>query len=214
MRLVILSRSPLLRAGILSVVRESSPDLELIESGSSGRVAVELARADAVDLAVVDSLLDELNGPDTVRQMLRARPDASMVLLVRDPQPASVTEAVEAGARAVLDVDCAAEDLRRALGRLHEDAPYLCPVCTGSLVEVAINPDVVEEEPILAALTPREREVLQLIAEGLSSRDAAARLHISPKTVDTHRRHIMKKLDADSVAELVRSAIRAGLIAA
>lgn len=212
MRVILASRVPVLAIGLSTVLRErASNTAGSFVTFADGRQVIEHAREHGFDLALIEFNLDGLNGLDVARTLVQHDGDGRVILLLQDPQPQLVTGAIEANVSGIVHVECSRDDLERAVDTVLTGEPFLCPVCTSTLVAVTASPEPAEVDPVISTLTPREREILQLLAEGLSTRDVSTRLNISSKTVDTHRRHVMSKLDADSVAELVKCALRSGL---
>ena len=193
----------------LRILLETS-GFDVVGEAVDGRQALALVRKLRPDVAVLDVGMPALNGVDAARIMLREAPETRVVVLSVHAEDTFVVGALRAGVRAYVLKTQAAADLIRAIGDVLRGAMYLSPGVSRSLVDAAVNghsmpPDV---------LTPREREVLQLIAEGHSTKQVAAVLHVSVKTAETHRANIMGKLDIRDTAGLVRYAIRRGLVGA
>jgi DNA-binding NarL/FixJ family response regulator len=180
---------------------------QVVGEAADGREALALARRLRPDVAVLDVGMPSLNGVDTARNMRREAPDTRVVVLTVHAEDNVVVGALRAGVRAYVLKTQAAADLVRAIGDVLQGAIYLSPAVSSALVDAFLSDDATPADP----LTPREREVLQLIAEGHSTRQVAATLHISVKTAETHRANIMAKLDVRDTAGLVRYAIRRGL---
>lgn len=195
----------------LKMVLESQPGREVIAVVNSGREAVRQAKRMKPDLVIMDVAMPDLNGIDATRQVLRDQPAAKVIALSMHADKRYVSGMLTAGVRAYLLKDCAAEELDRAVEAVMGGHVYLSPSIAGVVVEQFRQPDAVAASSSQLALTTREREVLQLLAEGLTARQVAARLCVSIKTVETHRRQIMGKLDLHSIAALTKFAIREGL---
>lgn len=202
----------IMREGLRSLI-EKEPGMEVVGEVVNGRDAVRQAKKLAPDVVVMDVALPELNGIDATRQIAAEAPGVRVVALSMHITRQFVEEMLSAGAAAYLTKDCAFEELARAITSVVQGQIYLSPNAAAIVVENYRNNHAAPAHPrAFSVLTPREREVLQLIAEGKNSKEIAARLHLSVKTVETHRRNIMRKLKINSVAGLTKYAIREGLI--
>lgn len=184
---------------------------QVVATSDDGLEGVALAREHTPDVALVGMRLLSQNGLEVVRHLEGLTPPVRTLLLASDILTDPVPEALAAGADGCITRDADTDELVRALQIVASGETYLCAKAAEVMVRVAVNGDDGEHDPVYTLLTPREREVLQLLAEGWSSRETAERLNISSKTVDTHRRSVMTKLQVESLAELVKHAIRAGL---
>ena len=171
---------------------------------SDGHEAVRLARRHEPDLAVVDVTMPGLNGVDAAREILRASPRSRVVFLTMHKEEAYVAEALRAGARGYVLKSQPAADLQRALRDVARGKVYLASDYWRALLEAFQRGEEMHADP----LSPREREVLQLVAEGKTTKEVASTLGISAKTAESHRGRIMLKLDIHETAGLVRYAIR------
>jgi len=185
--------------------------LEVVAEAEDGRTAVRLARELKPDLIVMDIGMAELNGMEATRQIRAESPRAKVIALSMHSDARFVSEMLKAGASGYLLKDSAFEELARAIGVVAAGGTYLSPGITGVVVRDYVGRLGEARSEASAALTPREREVLQLVAEGHSTKEIAGKLGVSLKTVDTHRQQIMSKLGLHSVAELTKHAIREGL---
>jgi DNA-binding NarL/FixJ family response regulator len=189
-------------------------EIEIVGEAENGRRAVELAYRLTPDVVVMDVSMPDLNGVGATRQVKARLPDIQVLALSAHSDPRFITSILAAGAAGYLLKDCAFDELCRAIHTVARKQVYLSPAIAGVVVESSLglgSADGVEGSGA-AALTPRLREVLQLLAEGLNTKQIAARLHLSAKTIETHRAALMKKLNCPSVAELTKYAIREGLI--
>ena len=210
-RIMLVDDHEVVRAGCRGLL-DKQPDLEVVAEASDGREAVEIAARTDLDLIVMDVAMAGLNGTEATRRIIADCPEVRVLALSMHPSQRVVNEILRAGASGYLLKSCALEDLVRAVRIVHSGRTYLSPEIAGALVDELVRSSASQEDkPGAAVLTPREREVLQLVAEGKSSKEIAATLYVSKKTVDTHRQHIMERLDLRTVAELTKYAIREGL---
>jgi RNA polymerase sigma factor (sigma-70 family) len=187
------------------LLREGS---EIVAEASNGREAVDMAREFQPDVALIDVAMPLLNGIDAARAILTHCPRTRTILLTMHKETNYVLEALRAGVKGYVLKTQAASDLVNAIRSTLEGAVYLSPGISDGVVEAALNKDSVALDP----LTQRERQVLQLIAEGKTNKEVSQELGMSVKTVDTHRRNLMAKLNIHETASLVRHAIKIGLI--
>ncbi|HEX5314056.1 MAG TPA: response regulator transcription factor [Gammaproteobacteria bacterium] len=181
---------------------------EIAGEASDGREAVRLARRTNPDIAVLDVGMPLLNGIDAAREMHRRTPATQTILLTMYEENSYVLESLEAGIRGYVLKAQAAEDLVAAIRQVGQGGVYLSPGISETLIDAYRTKSSVSADP----LTLRERQVLQLVAEGKTTREIAEILTLSVKTADSHRTRMMKKLDIHDTAGLVRYAIRRGLI--
>ncbi len=199
----------IVREGLHSLF-EKEADLEVVGEAENGRQAVRMARDLKPDVVVMDVAMPELNGIEAMRQILAELPAAKVLALSMHSNKHYVIEALKAGASGYLLKDGAFDELVQAIRAVIANRSYLSPEITGAVIDDVVHHQPPEPRPA-PRLSSREREVLQLLAEGKTSQQIARRLFVSRKTVDTHRQHIMKKLDLYSVAELTKYAVRKGL---
>jgi len=173
-----------------------------------GHEAVRVARERCPDIAVVDFGMPLLNGCDAAREILQACPRAKAILLTMHTEDHYVLEALRAGIKGYVVKTQAAADLVRAISEVQKGMVYLSPGISQTVVQAYLTKSDVPPDP----LTPREREVLQLVAEGKTTKQVAKLLGITQKTAESHRTRIMEKLDVHETASLVRYAVRRGLI--
>lgn len=197
------------REGLRTLI-EKQPGMEVIAEAENGRMALKLIKKLSPDIAIMDIAMPDLNGIEATRQIVAEAPSTKVIALSMHSDRQFVTRMMSAGASGYLLKDCAFEEVARAIRSVMARQIYLSP----KIVSIVVKAFLRRSEPsdsMLSVISPREREVLQLIAEGKTTKQIALRLHISAKTVDTHRRNIMDKLDIHSVAELTKYAIREGL---
>lgn len=207
-RLLIADDHQLLRQGLRALL-DSQSDMTVVDEASDGRDVVAKAARLAPDVVLMDIGMPELNGIDATRQIGEQSSGPRIIALSMHADRQFVQGVLRAGATGYLLKDSAFEELAEAVRRVHEGQVYLSPTIAGVVVE-SLQSDSDHGENV-DGLTAREREVLQLMSEGHSTKEIAQRLHISVKTVETHRRQVMHKLDIFSVAELTKYAIRNGL---
>lgn len=210
-RVILAEDHTLVRAGIRSLL-EARPDIEIVAETGDGHQALRLVRELEPDLLLLDITLPGMNGLEVAARIRRRGPAATrVVMLSMHTRPEYVARALEAGAVGYLTKDSAVVELEDALAAVRVGRRYLSPGIDEEVVrrfrKASAGPDAE-----LAVLTPRQRQILQLIAEGHGTREIAERLHISVKTVETHRAQLMERLGVSDVPGLVRFAIRVGLI--
>jgi two-component system, NarL family, response regulator NreC len=197
----------------LRLLLESVPEFQVIADASSGREAVAMAEEHLPDVIVMDVAMPILNGIEAARQITAKLPQTAVVFLSMHGDESYVLRALKAGARAYLLKDSAEYDLIQAVKAVSEGKAFFSPAISKMLVEDYMR-QMRERgvEDSYELLTTREREVLQLLAEGKSNKDVAALLNLSLYTVETHRSNIFQKLNLHSGAELILYAIRKGVI--
>jgi DNA-binding NarL/FixJ family response regulator len=199
----------IMRDGLKSLISREQ-GLEVVGEAENGRIAVKMARKLSPKIVIMDITMPELNGMDAARQILNECPGAKIITLSMHSDRRFVVEMFKAGVSGYLLKDCAFEELSLAIKAVLANQKYVSPAIAGMVIEDYV--DHMSSDPILASeLTHREREVLQLIAEGMTTKQIASKLNVSAKTVETHRRKIMKKLNIHSIAELTKVAIQEGL---
>jgi DNA-binding NarL/FixJ family response regulator len=198
----------IVRAGLRAMLEHHG--FRVVGEAADGREAVRLAATARPDVAILDLAMPALNGLDAAREILRGRTNTRAILLTVHREDPYVLEAVRAGISGYVLKTQAAPDLVRAIGEVMRGAVYLSPGVSRAVVDAYRAKTDLPPDP----LTPREREVLQLVAEGRTSKEAASVLGVSIKTAESHRTRIMTKLDIHETAGLVRYAIRRGLIQA
>ena len=231
MRVLLADDHRIVREGLRSLL-QAQPDLEVVGEAPDGRQAVEMTVQLKPDVVVMDVAMPQLNGIEATRQITGKGPGAKVIALSMHSDRRFVAEALKAGASGYVLKDSAFEELVTAIRSVVADRVYLSPRVAGVVVEdyvrrlptggrtAAAPPPARHHDDgapghtsVFDVITPREREVLQLMAEGYATKEVAHRLQVSVKTVETHRRQIMEKLDLHSVAELTKYAIREGLTA-
>jgi DNA-binding NarL/FixJ family response regulator len=210
-RLVLADDHPIFRAGLRSLLK-TQPDVEILAEVEDGLGAVEAARTQKPDIVVIDVSMPGMNGLEATRRITTEAPRAKVLCLSMHSDRRFVDAALRSGAHGYLLKECALEELVMAIHAVLAGQIYMSPrlgdvVLTGYRAEG-------HERSVLSLLTSREREALQLLAEGHAAIDIATRLHLSVKTVGTHREHLMQKLGTPSLSGLTKFAIREGLTSA
>lgn len=208
-KIILADDHKLMREGLKSLLNQQS-DISVVAQADNGREAVQLAERMDPDVVVMDVSMPDLNGIDATRQILARAPRTRIIALSMHSDRQFVVEMLRAGATGYIVKDSAFEELATAIRTVARGQNYLAPKIGKFSVE-DLSPDFQDQPLVAPRLTDREREVLQLIAEGKGTKEVAAELHLSTKTVETHRQHLMDKLDIYSVAELTKYAIREGL---
>jgi len=209
-RLLLVDDHAVVREGLCAILA-MEPDLVVAGEADDGRVALDMVRQVMPDVVVMDIGMGSLNGIDATRQMVRDNPKVKVVVLSMHSDESFVMAALAAGAAAYVAKTCASHELVLAIRAVASDRRYLCTDVASVVMNMATKGAVAPAATAFDSLTDREREVLQLVAEGHTSPQIAAELHISDKTVETHRHNLMSKLDLHSVAELTKCAVRNGL---
>jgi DNA-binding NarL/FixJ family response regulator len=209
-RIILADDHKIMREGLRALLAKQK-EIEVIAEADSGRGVIELCSQLHPDVVVIDISMPDLNGIDAARQITRDAPDIKVIALSMHSDKKYVKEMLSAGASGYLLKDAAFEELGMAIATVLKNKTYLSPQITDTVVKDYVNENVPQNSIASTALSSREREVLQLIAEGKSTRDIAAKLYVSVKTVETHRKQIMDKLGLNSIAELTKYAIREGL---
>jgi DNA-binding NarL/FixJ family response regulator len=205
-RVLLADDHPVFRQGLRALLEREK--FEVVGEASDGLEAIAAAERLQPQIVVIDLAMPALNGIDAVREIVKRVPRAKAVLLTMHTEEHHVLEALRAGAKACVSKTQAAEHLMQAIKDVCAGGVYLSPHVSGAVVQAYLAKTELPYDP----LTPRERQVLQLIAEGKTTKETAAVLEVSVKTAETHRTNLMEKLDIHSTAGLVRYAIRRGLL--
>ena len=210
-RVLIADDHKIMLAGLRSLLEKQS-DIDVVGEAENGRKAVQMAQEKKPDVIVMDVSMPDLNGIEATTQIKESVPDSRVIALSMHSDKRFVMGMLRAGAAGYLLKDCASQELANAIAQVAGGKKYLSPEITGVVIDDFLQGGAAEEdETVASVLSAREREVLQLIAEGWSTKQIASHLYVSIKTIETHRRQIMKKLDLHSIADLTKYAIREGL---
>ena len=209
-RIVLADDHEIMREGLCALLRKNS-DVEVVGQASDGLAAVKMAIELVPDIILMDIAMPNLNGIEATRQMTAKLPKLKVMALSTHSSKSLVVKMLKAGACGYMLKDSAFSELSEGINAMVCGRTYLCSkiadVVLGDYLHILANPGKFAGED----LTPREREVLQLVAEGATTKQIATKLHLSAKTIDSHREHIMNKLDIHNVAELTKYAIREGI---
>jgi len=209
-RILLADDHKIIRDGLRALL-EKLPEMELVAEAENGRKAVRLARKFSPDVVIMDVAMADLNGIEATRKIISEIPKVKVIALSMHSDRRFIVEMLKAGASGYMLKDCAFEDLTKAIGAVLKDRIYLSPGITDKVIKDYVSSLSRADFSVYSILTDRELEVLQLIAEGRTTKQTASLLHVSVKTIETHRKNIMDKLDIHNIAELTKYAIREGL---
>jgi len=210
MKLVLADDHQIVRAGLRKLVEEH-PDLMVVGEAATGREAIEQVRTHRPDIVIMDISMPDLNGLEATRQIRRDWPDTKIIILTMHHRCQYIRDLLKAGISGYVLKQDIVSDLMNAITASQKSGIYMSPQVSGVLVGDYIGEKKEEYSDATNLLSSREREILQLIAEGKSTKEIAVHLHISPKTVESTRLRIMQKLNLFTVAELTRFAIAEGV---
>jgi two-component system, NarL family, response regulator NreC len=207
-RVLLADDHALIRQGLKTLLERQG--FQVVGEASDGQETLRSAERTQPDVAIVDISMPYMNGLEATRELKKSAPNIRTIILTQHEEDQYVTEALRAGAKGFVLKSQAAEDLVRAIQEVCRGSVYVSPCIPSTAVEAFFSKRYTSADP----LSGRERQVLQLVGEGLTTKDIASRLGISVKTAESHRTRLMKKLDIHETASLVRYAIRRGLIEA
>lgn len=211
-RILVADDHEIVRRGLRALL-DAQPNWEVVGEAVTGREAVDKARLLTPDVAIIDVGMPELNGLEATRQILKALPQTEVLILTMHESEQIVREVLDAGARGYVLKSDAGRDLVAAVEALCQHRTFFSSKISEMLLRSYIRPTRTDQpETVRSRLTAREREIVQLLAEGKSNKEVATSLNISIKTAETHRTNIMNKLDLRSVTELVRYAVRNNIV--
>jgi two-component system, NarL family, response regulator NreC len=210
LRILLVDDHKILRAGLRALI-EKEKDLEVVAETEDGHRAVELALDLSPDVIIMDISMSKLNGIDATRQITAACPDVKVLALSMHSDEHFVAGMLAAGASGYLLKDCAVEELSLAIRTAVGGNTYLSPPISKVVIKEYVSRLSKGALSPSSVLTTKEREILQLLAEGKTSKQIASSLNLSARTVEAHRREMMDKLDIHSVAELTKYAVRKGI---
>ena len=209
-RVLIADDHGLVRAGIRALL-EKQPSMEVVDEASNGREALRLVKQRQPDVVLMDIAMPELNGLEAVRQLAKDIPRVRCIILSMHADEEHVWQALQAGAAGYLVKGGSLAELELAIKSVAQGETYLSPGVSGPVIKEYIR-RTSHEGDLADSLTTRQREVLQMIAEGKTTKQIALILKVSVKTVESHRMQLMKRLGVQDIASLVRHALRIGLV--
>jgi DNA-binding NarL/FixJ family response regulator len=210
-RVLIADDHRIIREGLCSLLAEEE-DIQVVGQAGDGVSCLTEAEKSNPNVIIMDINMPQMNGLLAIRRLVKECPRARILGLSMQTDRSLVLEALHAGAAGFLSKDCAYDELARAIRAVHGGHSYLSPALTGVLVNDCVRRrSSAETHEMAPDLSPREKEVLQMIADGLTSKEAADKLQISTKTIESHRHNIMNKVGLHSVAELTKYAVQEGL---
>jgi DNA-binding NarL/FixJ family response regulator len=207
-RVLLADDHALVRQGLKALLEKQG--IQVVAEAPDGQEAVRLGEKAQPEVAILDITMPLLNGVDAARELMKCAPKTKVILLTQHDEDQYVTEALRAGVKGYVLKSQAAEDMVHAIREVCKGSVYLSPSISRAVVDAYLSKTYVSSDP----LSTRERQVLQLVGEGKSTKDIAVQLGISVKTAESHRARLMRKLDIHETASLVRYAIRRGLIQA
>ena len=210
MNILLVDDHQMMRDGLRAVLEKES-DLHVSGEAADGRTALELCSTLHPDVVVMDIGMPGLNGIEATRQVTTHHPRTRVVALSMNADRRYVHAMFEAGAWAYLVKSSASDELIRAIRAVAHDEKYVSPTVASAVLDTFVTGPRAQQHDPRSELSPREREVLQLLAEGMTSKEIAAKLDLAVSTIETHRKQIMAKLELRSVAELTKFAIRTGI---
>jgi DNA-binding NarL/FixJ family response regulator len=211
-RVLLADDHKIFRDGLRTMI-EKDAGMEVVAEAENGRKAVKLAEKLSPNVIIMDVSMPDLNGIEATRKIIAGTSNVKVIALSMHSDRRFVLGMLEAGASAYLLKDCAFAELVSAIRQVAAGNTYLSPKIADVVVKGYLNKVSDTSLTTRTILTSREREILQLLAEGLSAKEIAAHLNLSIKTIETHRRNIMEKLEIHTIAELTKYAIREGLVA-
>ncbi|MEJ2725664.1 MAG: response regulator transcription factor [Deltaproteobacteria bacterium] len=209
-RIVLADDHKITRQGLLNMLRDQR-DMEVVGEAANGHGAVTLAKELSPNVVIMDVSMPDLNGISATRRIVSESSNSKVIGLSMHSDKRFVKGMFEAGASGYLLKDCAFEELVQAIQTVANNQVYLSPSIASIMIEEVLKVPSDKETSKLSLLTDREREIVQLLAEGKSTKDIAYRLNLSVKTIESHRRRIMERLEIQSIAELTKFAIKEGL---
>jgi DNA-binding NarL/FixJ family response regulator len=211
-RVLLADDHALVRAGIRSLL-EKMPGVEVVAEASTGRQALEMVKAKLPNLVLMDIAMAELGGLEALPRVTKDFPGVKVIILSAHANEEYVIRALRGGAAGYMLKDAATAELELAIRSVTEDKTYLSPSISRTVIDSYLERVGGQLSP-LEQLTPRQREILQLLAEGRNTKEVASDLNISVKTVESHRLQLMERLNIHDVPGLVRYAVRSGLVSA
>ncbi len=210
-RVLIADNHPVVRDGMRAVIGNEGEGIEIIGEASNGKDVLAMAKRNPVDVYVLEISMPELNGIDTTERLLRMDPKSKVIILSIHDSRSFVEKALKSGAKGYVVKEDATEEMIHAIREVYQGRFYLSPAISKYIVDGFLGRIHDKDECAMVNLTSREREILQLIAEGHTNKEIARGLGLSLFTVNVHRRNFMRKLDLHKLADLIRYAIKEGI---
>lgn len=210
-RILLAEDHTIVRKGIRSLL-DREPTFQVVGEAENGREAVEQTERLQPDVVLMDHTMPLLNGLEALRQIKKRRPDTKVIVLTMHTNEEYIFQFLQAGAEGYLVKQTAPTDLVEAIRAVHAGQSFLSPAISRAVIDEYVRQTAPTKTDSLESLTDREREVFQLLAEGYSAGEIAAELHISAKTVGVHRMNLMQKLELSNMTELIKFALRKGII--
>lgn len=209
-RVILADDHAIVRDGLCRSMQQEE-GMEVIAQAANGHEAVKLAQTQKPDIVIMDVSMPDLNGIEATRAIVAQCPEVKVLVLSMHARKSFIAEMFRAGAKGYLLKDCEFDELAHAVRIVAGGKAYISPAITDVVIDGYTHQSNGMDFTVFSVLTPREREVLQLLAEGNSTKQIGQRLFISPKTVEVHRLKIMDKLNLNNVAQLTKYAIQEGL---
>ena len=209
-KIVLADDHAIVRHGLNKSLQQQE-DMEVVGQAKDGLTAIQLVRELKPDIVIMDISMPDINGMDATIEIVRDYSQTKVIALTMHSGKKFVREMFKAGASGYLLKDCDFDELADAIRMVMEGKRYLSPEITDVVLDGYVNEENEEKSSVFSILSKRERQVLQLLSEGLTTKQIGLKLHISPKTVEAHRLHVMEKLDIDNIAQLTKYAIQEGL---
>jgi len=209
-RIIIADDHRLFRHGLRNLLMDGS-DIEVVAETCDGIETIQAVKAQKPDVVLMDITMPNLNGIESSRRIVKENPKTKIIMLSMHSDRRFVLESFKAGAFGYILKDCAIDSLIDAIHTVNQNQYYLDKSIAKAVVKDYINLNSQKADSVFAVLSPREREVLQLMAEGCATKEIADKISVSVKTVETHRKQIMDKLNIHNIAQLTKYAIREGL---
>jgi two-component system response regulator NreC len=210
-RILLADDHTIVRKGI-RLLLDREPSFEVVGEADNGREAVDKTLALQPDIVLLDHTMPLLNGLEALRQIKKALPGTRVIILTMHTNEEYIFQFLQAGAEGYLVKQTAPTDLVEAIRAVHAGQSFLSPAVSRAVIDEYVRQAAPAKVNSLDKLTEREREVLQLLAEGYTAQEIASQLHISVKTVGVHRMNLMQKLEISNTAELIKFALRKGII--
>ena len=211
-RVVLADDHPVVRAGLKSVIEKSGREITVVREAANGKEVLRIAENNGVDVFLLDIEMPFLNGLETAERLIKKDPKTKIIILSLHDARIYVDRAVRAGVKGYILKESATEDVIKAIEEVHRGRFFLSPAISKYIVDGFLGKiSDKKTKPASDGLTNREREILQLIGEGLTNKEIAQSLNLYLNTVQVHRRNLMQKLDIHKQADLIRYAIREGI---